>query len=107
VSQLAIFIVAIAIASTPALPQTQDAGQQNYTGIGAGHYVRSVAEKGQFVTLEDGSRWEIDPRDRYRTVDWQADEGITVRRAQGEEGYDYELDNTDRDDGAYARYLIR
>ncbi len=100
-------LVAIALAVwTPIPPRAQDPGQ-GYSGIGAGHYVRTVTEDGHFVTLEDASRWEIVPRDRFRTAEWQADEGVTVRRGQTQDGFDYELDNTDRDDGAFARYLPR
>ena len=100
-------LVAIALAVwTPAHPRAQDQGQ-GYSGVGSGHYVRGVTENGQFVTLEDASRWEIDPRDRFRTVEWLADEGVTVRRAKTETGFDYQLDNTDRDEGADARYLPR
>ncbi len=99
--------VAIALAvSTPVSPRAQEPGQ-DYGGVGSGHFVRAVTEDGQFVTLEDASRWEIEPRDRFRTAEWQADEGVSVRRARTETAFDFELDNTDRDDGAFARYLPR
>ncbi len=106
VSQLAVLVAIVLAVSTPVRPLAQDPGP-GYKGVGSGHYVRGVTEDGQFVTLEDASRWEIDPRDRFRTVEWAADEGVTVRRATSETGFDYQLDNTDRDEGADARYLPR
>ncbi len=106
VPRTALLVAIILAVSTPVLPRAQDPGQ-TYSGVGSGHFVRAVAEKGRFVTLEDASRWEIDPIDRYRTTEWEADEGITVRRATPENGFDYELSNNDRDEGAHARYLPR
>ena len=76
----------------------------NYTGAGGGHYVKAVGREGLRVTLEDNSVWELDPRSQYLTADWQPYENISVRRAQPEDGFNYEIDNTDRDNGALARY---
>jgi hypothetical protein len=64
-----------------------------------------VSPGGQYVTLEDGSVWEIEPSVRFQTVDWQADAPVTVRRAQGEGPFVYELVNTQDDEGALARYV--
>jgi hypothetical protein len=83
-----------------------------YAATGSGHYIKAVGPDGQSVTLEDGSVWEIDPRSWFFTVHWQPLEGITIRRTaadtdrQGavEPGFNYEIDNTDQDDGALARY---
>jgi hypothetical protein len=82
-------------------------GETDYSAVGPGHYIRTVTDEGQFVTLEDASRWEIDPRVRFRSVEWQADEVITVRRGEPEDGFRYELDNIDRDNGVLATYLPR
>ena len=83
-----------------------------YASTGGGHYIKAVGPDGQSVTLEDGSVWEIDPRSWFVTVHWQPLEGITVRRTAPdtakngdvEPGFNYEIDNTDQDDGALARY---
>jgi hypothetical protein len=64
-----------------------------------------VRENGRFLTLEDGSRWETDPDVRFQTAEWQVEAQITVRHASEQSGYTYELDNTDEDEGALAKYL--
>ena len=76
----------------------------NYSAVGSGHFIKAVAAEGQSVTLEDGSVWEIDPRSWFFTADWQAFERISIRRTVPDDGFTYEIDNTDQDDGALARY---
>jgi len=76
-----------------------------YDALGSGHLLRAVAEDGRFLILEDGSRWEIHPRDRFRTVAWEPDASISVRTTQAEAGYGYEIVNTTDDDGALARFV--
>jgi len=75
-----------------------------YSATGAGHFIKAVAADGLRVTLEDNSVWDLDPRSQFFTVDWQPFEGIAVRRTDPDRGFNYEIDNTDRDDGALARY---
>ena len=84
--------------SKPAAPAAA-----RYDAPGSGHLLREVAENGRFITLEDGSHWEIHPRDRFRTIDWEPDSGISVRTTRGDDGYGYEIVNTSLDDGALAR----
>ena len=76
-----------------------------YNALGSGHLLRAVAENGRYVTLEDGSRWEIHPRDRFRTIDWEPEAGISVRTTRPDEEFGYEIVNTTIDDGALARPL--
>jgi hypothetical protein len=76
----------------------------NYPGVGGGHFIKAVGADGQSVTLEDGSVWEIDTRSWFFTADWQPLERISIRRSTPEDGFNYEIDNTDQDDGALARY---
>ena len=76
----------------------------NYTATGGGHFIKTIAADGLRVTLEDNSVWDLDPRSQFFTVEWQALEGIAVRRSDSEQNFDYEIDNTDRDEGALARY---
>ena len=78
-----------------------------YSALGGGHLVRSVAEDGRLVTLEDGSVWEIEPSAQFKTIEWQAQANITVRTAPGKPGFDYELINTEDDEGAQAKYVPR
>ena len=62
---------------------------------------------GVSVTLEDGSRWDIDPRVQFSVADWQPDDLVTLRRSTDDPAYRYEVDNTSRDDGALANYRVR
>jgi hypothetical protein len=76
----------------------------NYTATGAGHYIKAMSADGLRVTLEDNSVWALDPRSQFFTIEWQPFAGIAVRRSDSEQNFDYEIDNTDTDDGALARY---
>jgi hypothetical protein len=76
----------------------------NYTATGGGHFIKTISADGLRVTLEDNSVWDLDPRSQFFTIEWQALEGITVRRSDSEQNFDYEIDNTDKDEGALARY---
>lgn len=87
----------------PAVPQPV----ASYNAFGTGHFIKTVTEAGKFVTLEDGSVWEIDPRGWYITSEWQPMAGIGVRRAREENGFAYEIDNLDADEGVPAKYLAR
>jgi hypothetical protein len=78
-----------------------------YTALGPGHFIRAVNDDGQYVTLEDGSVWEIEPSRRFETADWEVQAAVTVRLANGVGVFTYELDNTGDDEGALARYMPR
>jgi hypothetical protein len=79
----------------------------SYAALGGGHYIKAVAPDGSQVTLEDGSRWDIDARVQFSTAAWQPMEGIAIRRSTDEPAFSYEIDNTDRDDGALANHRVR
>jgi len=76
----------------------------NYTATGAGHFIKTMAIDGLRVTLDDNSVWDLDPRSQFFTIEWRPFEGISVRRSDSEENFNYEIDNVDRDEGALARY---
>src|SRR6058998_3329738 len=42
-----------------------------YAALGGGHLIRTVSREGRYVTLEDGSVWEIDPVMWFETVQWE------------------------------------
>jgi hypothetical protein len=95
-------------ANTPASePARRPAPQPAYAALGPGHFVRAVNDDGQYVTLEDGSVWEIEPSRRFETADWEVQAAVTVRRANADGPFTYELDNTQDDEGALARYVPR
>jgi len=78
-----------------------------YAALGGGHLLREVSSDGRFVMLEDGSRWEIHPRDRFQTEEWEVNANLTVRTTRAEDGYGYEIVNTQADEGALARFVPR
>ena len=78
-----------------------------YGALGGGHYIKAVSPGGTRVTLEDGSRWDMDPRQHFAVADWQPDDLISVRRSNDDKAFAFEVDNTSRDDGALANHLTR
>jgi hypothetical protein len=90
---------------TQVQPARKPALQPSYAAVGGGHFIRAVNDDGRYVTLEDGSVWEIEPSVRFQTVDWQLQAAVTVRRATPDGPFTYELDNTQDDEGALARYV--
>jgi hypothetical protein len=77
-----------------------------YSALGGGHVVRAVSDDGRYVTLEDGSKWEVAPGTRYQTVEWEPSANVTVRPASREDaGFGYELINTSTDEGALANLV--
>lgn len=44
-----------------------------------GLYVRAVDTGGRYITLEDGSFWEIEISDRATTASWQPDDFVGIR----------------------------
>lgn len=86
--------------------RTENARGPAYAGLGGGHVLRGVTDGGRYITLEDGSRWEITARDQYQTAEWEASANITVRGlSRPENGFSYELINTTIDEGAVANYV--
>jgi hypothetical protein len=89
----------------PALePAQRSAPGPAYAALGPGHYIRANDE-GHFITLEDGSVWEIERSVWFSTVDWEVQAPVTVRRSNSEGVFTYELDNTQEDEGAPARFV--
>jgi len=99
-----VLTAAMAGLSVAVLSQTPE---PRYPGVGPGHYVQETREAGRFLVLEDKSLWEIAESNRFVTVEWQPMEGISVRFADGEAPFAYELSNTDRDEGVAARWVRR
>jgi hypothetical protein len=79
----------------------------DYPATGAGHFIKSVAPGGTSVTLEDGSRWDVDPRQHFAVAGWQVEDLMSVRRSNDDPAFAFEIDNTTQDDGALANYRIR
>ncbi|HEX2219006.1 MAG TPA: hypothetical protein VHG35_09390 [Gemmatimonadales bacterium] len=43
-----------------------------------GLYISGVEESGRYLTLEDGSLWEVEISDRATTASWQPDDFVNV-----------------------------
>jgi hypothetical protein len=54
-----------------------------------GLYVRAVEEGGRYVTLEDGSVWEVEISDRATSASWQPEDFVGIRSIAAPRG-DYE-----------------
>ena len=59
-----------------------------------GARLSALERGGDFIRLEDGSRWQVNLQDRPRVAAWRTGQWITVRRvSSGTDGYDIELRN--------------
>lgn len=54
-----------------------------------GLYVRAVDAGGRYLTLEDGSVWEVEVSDRATTASWRPDDFVGIRHIAAPRG-DYE-----------------
>ncbi len=82
------------------------AESNRYAGVGSGHWIKEVSSNGAYITLEDGSLWEVNELDRIDTGLWLAVTNITVISSKEPVGqFRYELLNTEDGEKALARYL--
>ncbi len=83
-------------------------GPRRYAGSSGGHWIKSRANGGAMITLEDGSIWEINPLDRIDAALWLPISNVTILTASSPIGdYKYMLVNTDDGETALAKYLGR
>jgi hypothetical protein len=81
-------------------------GTGAYGSVGGGHWITEKSDNGGFITLEDGSFWEINSIDRIDTALWLPVTNITVILSRSPiVDYKYELINTDDDEKALAKYM--
>jgi hypothetical protein len=74
-----------------------------------GLYVRAVDAGGRYLTLEDGSLWEVEISDRATTGSWQPDDFVGIRTIAAPRG-DFDILLTrvgDREQRAAARLAGR
>jgi hypothetical protein len=87
-------------------PRPANAGPASYAGSSGGHWIRSKADNGAIITLEDGSMWEVNSLDRINTTLWLPVTNVTILKANQPVGeYRYTLINTDDGEKALAKYL--
>jgi hypothetical protein len=80
---------------------------RTYTAAGSGHFIKSITSDGSTITLEDGSRWDIDARALFEVAEWQPLEAIAIRPSTDDPGFGYEMDDIDRDDGVLANHRVK
>ena len=102
-----VLVLASLLPACASAPRRAAPPEPSYSALGSGHLLRAVTPDGRFVTLEDGSRWEIHPRDRFQTESWDVNDNIAVRTTRPDEGYAFEIVNTQTDEGALARMAPR
>lgn len=74
----------------------------------SGHWVDNNIGDGEFIRLEDGTLWKIDPLDKIDASLWLHTSSITVIDSEdGSPGYDYLLINTDDNEKAHAKIVGR
>jgi hypothetical protein len=83
-------LLALALAAAPATPALAQAPWNPAPSCLAdwscdspraplGLYVRAVEDGGRYVTLEDGSHWEVEISDRATSASWQPDDFVGIR----------------------------
>ena len=71
-----------------------------------GARLSALERGGDFVRLEDGSRWQVNLPDRPRVAAWRTGQWITIRRVPSvSDGYDLELRNGTEGTRALARLV--
>jgi len=80
----------------------------DYAGIGEGHWIEKNIGDGEYIKLEDGSLWEVDPFDKVDAALWLSLSEITVlESSDGSPGYDFVLVNTDDSEKAHAKLVVK
>jgi hypothetical protein len=73
----------------------------------AGFDIEDVAEGGRYVTLENGTVWEVEISDRATTGAWEAGNFVAIRRIWApRDGYDWLLTKTENVEQSAAVKLV-
>ena len=78
--------------------------EQSYRGENGMHWIALVQDRGAQIKLEDGSLWEIAPRDRPLTMSWTVSQKLTVVRGLDRQ-YPFTMTNTDKNNTVDVRLL--
>lgn len=72
-----------------------------------GFYIDSIADDGRYVTLEDGTIWEVQPADRAIVAGWERDNFVTIRWIPAPtEDYEWQLTKVDNSTWRAAVRLV-
>jgi hypothetical protein len=74
-----------------------------------GYYIRAVDDGGRYITLEDGTVWEVEISDRATTGSWAADDFVRLHFIAAPRGdFEYLLSRQgDQEQHAAARLAAR
>jgi hypothetical protein len=73
----------------------------------AGFDIQAVTEDGRYVTLQNGTVWEVEISDRATTGSWQAGDFVGIRRIWApRDGYDWLLTKTENVEQPAAVKLV-
>lgn len=97
------------LAAAPTVPSgNAGGGGGSYSMTGMKWFVTKVEDGGRYVTLADGSRWEVQPIDRIYTLLWLPTDNVTVTLSRAGVGaYRYTLVRERDGREVLAQYLGR
>jgi hypothetical protein len=73
----------------------------------AGFDIQAVTDGGRYVTLENGTVWEVEISDRATTGSWEAGNFVGISRIWApRDGYDWQLTKTENVDQLAAVKLV-
>lgn len=73
----------------------------------AGFDIEAVSEDGRYLTLRNGTVWEVDISDRATTGSWEAGNFVRMERISAPRGgYDWLLTKTENVDQSVAAKLV-
>jgi hypothetical protein len=69
----------------------------------AGFYIQALTPDGRYVTLQNGSVWEVEISDRATTGSWQPGDFVGIHRIWApRDGYEWQLTRTENVEQAAA-----
>ncbi len=66
------------------------------------HSIKEIENTGEFITLDDDSKWKVFPFDKAKTKLWQALDNVTVASNVGSKS---KITHTERNETIEATYL--
>jgi hypothetical protein len=100
-----IAVVAIALAAPIRPAQSQELARA--VRPPAGFYIQALSEDGRYVTLQNGSVWEVEISDRATTGSWQAGDFVGIDRISAPRNdYDWRLTRTENVEQMAAVKLV-
>jgi hypothetical protein len=101
----AVAVVSLAFVAPIRVSEAQELARQLRPP--AGFDIQAVTEGGRYVTLQNGSVWEVEISDRATTASWEAGTFVGIQRIWApRNGYDWLLTRTENVDQLAAVKLV-